>query len=126
MPTSCVPSRQRDTLINCDRERLRYDSHSMGQQHAQLSGASSNRDRTALIGSLVAAYAVFDALAFLIVIITLAAIFNPFLVFVGASVVVTITMLQAARGSTARGAAGSRKDMANGWRRDSQGCIRAR
>ena len=78
------------TLIGSDRERQRYDPNSMGQQHAELSGASSDRDRTALIGSLVAAYAVFDALVLLIVIITLAAIFNPFLVFVGASVVVTI------------------------------------
>lgn len=65
----------------------------MGQQHAVLSGGSSHSGRTAVVGSPAAAYAVFDALVFLIVIFTLAVILNPFLVFVSASVVVTIINL---------------------------------
>jgi len=95
----------------------------MGQQHVELFGGYSHGGRTAVVGSLVAAYAVFDALVFLIVIVTLAAIFNPFLVFVGASVVVTIINLGCCSWLNREW---TPKDMANGSRRDSRGCVSAR
>ena len=53
--------------------------------------------RNAVIGTLVAGYAIFDALTFLVVIVTLAALFNPLWVFIGAVVVISVINLASCR-----------------------------